>query len=126
MSVASNIPAPGTPVVAPDGRMSPVWFQFFMTLFSRTGGAQGVSSGDLSLELSGDAGVEELKAQVFGLRDVVYMAPPTPPAMPNDDQGAPMVPVPAPDDPNGRIEALEAVVQRLQIEIEAIRQGQQL
>lgn len=49
MSVASNIPAPGLPVVGPDGRLNQVWFAFFMQLWRRTGGAEGAAAGDLSL-----------------------------------------------------------------------------
>lgn len=126
MNIASNIPAPSMPVIGPDGRIAPVWFQFFMTLLTRTGGTQGVSSNDISVDISEDSGIEEVKAQLTSLRDVVAFAPSAAPLQASDDQApAPTVAAP-PDDPSGRIESLEAAVQRLQTEIEAIRQGQQL
>jgi hypothetical protein len=52
MNVESNIPAPGVPVVGTDGRMTPVWFRFFMTLFTRTGGTQGLLADDMEAEIS--------------------------------------------------------------------------
>lgn len=34
----NNIPSATVPMVGQDGRLSPAWFQFFVTLFARTGG----------------------------------------------------------------------------------------
>lgn len=126
MTVSSNVPAPSLPVVGPDGRMSPVWFQFFMTLFRRTGDTQGNTADDQNLAADGGDGLAEIVAQLFSVRDAMHMTPPTLPAIPNDDQTPTATPAQPPDDPSGRIEALEAVVQRLQFEVEALRQGQQL
>lgn len=126
MSVASNIPAPGVPVVGPDGRMSSVWFQFFMTLLRRTGDTQGVTTDDQSIVPSGDSGLAETIAQLFSLRDAMHMVPPVAPMIPPDDQTPPPAAAASLEDPHARIEALEATVQRLATEIEAIRQGQQL
>lgn len=58
MKVASNLPAAGLPMIGPDGRMTPVWFRFFMTLFARTGGEQGATVADLRLndvDVDGDS-----------------------------------------------------------------------
>jgi hypothetical protein len=68
MSVANNLPAAGMPVIGPDGRMVPVWFQFFMTLFARTGNEQGISVVDMQAELSGGTPVVDVDA----LSDTVY------------------------------------------------------
>lgn len=38
----SNIPAPSAPMLLPTGQLSPAWWQFFVTLYTRTGNAQGV------------------------------------------------------------------------------------
>ncbi|MDI3301591.1 MAG: hypothetical protein QJR04_09585 [Burkholderia multivorans] len=38
MSTLANMPNPGTPVVGPNGRLTPDWFAFFISLLSRTGG----------------------------------------------------------------------------------------
>ncbi|ENH6340932.1 hypothetical protein ABWH74_004322 [Burkholderia vietnamiensis] len=38
MSTNANMPNPGTPIAGPDGRLSPEWFAFFLSLLSRTGG----------------------------------------------------------------------------------------
>lgn len=40
MTTASNFPS-GAPLTGPDGRISTVWLQFFLQLFSRTGGTIG-------------------------------------------------------------------------------------
>lgn len=35
----ANLPRPDSPIMLPDGRMSPEWWSFFLALFNRTGGA---------------------------------------------------------------------------------------
>jgi hypothetical protein len=140
MSNQAGIPLFSVPPIdAKTGQWSRPWLLFLQTLWERTGSAQGVSTDDLNTSLFDDSGVEELKAQFYGLGDALFTAPPnqlvgfgddqTPPSIPAllpDDQSQPSIP-PAPlDDPSSRIEALEALVQRLQTDIEAIRQGQQL
>lgn len=139
MTTASNIPSPSLPVIGADGRISQVWFQFFLTLFRRTGDALGATPDDQTLAPGGDADLGDLLGQLYGLRDSVHMVPPAAHVAPSDDQVPPVghvlapddqaPPLPAstaPDDPHARIEALEAALQRVQNEIEAIRQGQQL
>lgn len=34
----ANLPRPDSPIMLPDGRMSPEWWSFFLALFNRTGG----------------------------------------------------------------------------------------
>lgn len=51
MSIVSNIPSPGVPLIGPDGRMVMVWFQFFMSMYTRTGGTSGQDSGSLQISL---------------------------------------------------------------------------
>jgi hypothetical protein len=47
MNTGSNIPSPSVPMVGPDGQMSLAWWQFFVSLFGRTGSGQGVDSAAL-------------------------------------------------------------------------------
>jgi hypothetical protein len=68
MNVANNVPAAGMPVIGPDGRMAPIWFRFFMTLFARTGNEQGIAAEDLQAELS--AGTPAVDVDALG--DMVY------------------------------------------------------
>lgn len=42
---ATNFPA-SAPVVGPDGRLSPVWMQFFQTIFARTGGTSDMTDAE--------------------------------------------------------------------------------
>ena len=42
---ATNFPA-SAPVVGPDGRLSPVWMQFFQALFTRTGGTSDMTDAE--------------------------------------------------------------------------------
>ena len=51
-----NIPGPSIPVLQPDGRISQVWFQFFISLFNRSGGTQG---NDLALVLTRIADLQQ-------------------------------------------------------------------
>lgn len=37
-ATSANFPNPGSPIVGPDGRLSPEWYGFFLSLFNRTGG----------------------------------------------------------------------------------------
>lgn len=55
MSITSNIPSPGVPLIGPDGRLVMVWFQFFMSMYTRTGGVAGQDSSALQLSLEDGA-----------------------------------------------------------------------
>jgi hypothetical protein len=136
----AGIPLFNVPPIDPkSGQWNRPWLFFLQTLWERTGGTLGVSTDDLNTSLYGDSGLEELKAQFFGLGDAAFSMPPSAPVAATDDQTPPATPTALPDDfsqpnippappdvPSGRLEALEALVQRLQSDIEAIRQGQQL
>jgi hypothetical protein len=127
MSTQAGIPLFNIPPIDPrSGQWNRQWLFFLQALWDRTGGAQGVSVSDLGIDLPEDSGVEEIKAQLFGVRDALFMLPPASSAAASDDQAPPLPSVTPPDDPHARIEALEALVQRLASDIEAIRQGQQL
>lgn len=52
MTTASNIPSPTVPLIGPDGRLSPIWYQWFVTLFKRTGNLLGGSLSDVAAEAS--------------------------------------------------------------------------
>lgn len=47
MNVTDNIPSPSVPFLGPDGRIAQVWWQFMVSMFSRTGAAAGVDSAAL-------------------------------------------------------------------------------
>jgi hypothetical protein len=52
MTTASSIPNPTVPLIGPDGRLSQVWYQWFVTLFRRTGDLLGGSLSDVAAEAS--------------------------------------------------------------------------
>lgn len=127
MSTQAGIPLFNVPPIdIRTGQWSRPWLFFLQALWERTGGTLGMSVDDLTASLPEDSGIEELRAQFFGLRDTVFMLPPASVVTPGDEQTPPLPSAALPDDPSGRIEALEALVQRLASDIEAIRQGQQL
>lgn len=45
MSAIANIPS--SPVLLPNGQLSPAWLAFFLALFVRTGGTEGISLADI-------------------------------------------------------------------------------
>jgi hypothetical protein len=69
MNTALNIPG-NAPLVGTDGRISPVWWQFFVGLFNRTGGTSG---GDLSDILSS---IKSLANDVHSLEAETEAGPP--------------------------------------------------
>jgi hypothetical protein len=68
VNIANNVPSAGLPVLGPDGRMVPVWFQFFVTLLTRTGGTQGLLVTDMQSEVS--SGVPAV--DVDGIYSMIY------------------------------------------------------
>lgn len=44
MNTGSNIPSPAGPMVGKDGQLTMEWWQFFVSLFGRTGSGQGVDA----------------------------------------------------------------------------------
>jgi hypothetical protein len=51
MNSLGNLPSLAMPMVDSGGRLSPVWLQFFLTLFARTGGAPGILVSDTQAAL---------------------------------------------------------------------------
>jgi hypothetical protein len=62
MTTASNIPNPTVPIIGPDGRLSPVWYQWFVTLFRRTGNLLGGSLSDVAAEASSGTPAPDLSS----------------------------------------------------------------
>jgi hypothetical protein len=101
------------PLVDPrTGILTREWSLYFSQLFERVGGSDGQSTNELIVDLHDDAGIEEIKFDVYRLRDELNTTP--------APQGAFFTPE---ADPHARIEALEALVMRLASEIDALKQG---
>ncbi|MNZ46201.1 hypothetical protein D3C78_638770 [compost metagenome] len=68
----SNIPDFATPVLGADGRVNPIWWQFFLKLFARTGFEPGTSATDMSDEIAALTGqVASLQTDVTALNDEI-------------------------------------------------------
>lgn len=74
MRTANNIPTPTSPMLGPDGKLSQVWWQFFLTLFARTGGLQGGSITDASSEASAGIPLTDLAPVYSAIYAVEAMA----------------------------------------------------
>lgn len=89
MSTTSNIPNPALPMVGQDGRLTPAWFQFLLTMYVRTGGALGQDANSLQAELEQGspqpdlAGVYALIAAVEALAAQAQAAA----SQPHDERG---------------------------------------
>lgn len=66
MKLVSSLPSPAVPLVGPDGRLVPAWFQFFMSLFARTGGAPGIAASDTQADTAAGTPVADL-APVYAM-----------------------------------------------------------
>lgn len=60
MKTSSGMPSPTVPVVGPDGLISPVWYQLFVTLIRRTGNLLGGSLSDVAAETSSGSPTPDL------------------------------------------------------------------
>ncbi|MCP1679413.1 hypothetical protein [Kerstersia gyiorum] len=123
------------------GLITREWYAFFLALFERVGGILGPGTNDLAEAVDEAAGVAELQAMLGNQIQGAMVAPPLaampassggmeppiqPPAIATPmDQGPPRAvgPTQAPGDQQARLEALEALVRRLQQEIESLKQG---
>lgn len=109
-----------------DGRdvfVTPEWQRYLsVQIAQRLGGASGQGVDELVTDLHDDAGIEELKSDVFRLRDEAWQMP-VPQVIELDDPAPPVVPFMMAEDPHARIEALEARVAVLMTEIDALKQG---
>lgn len=126
------------PLVDPKtGLISREWYRFLDQTFQRLGGAQGQSITELTADLHDDAGIEEIKLELYRARDDGNQAPPPLPQIADDGQAPPLQPqitddnqapagaffIPASEDPAARLEALEAMVAELVKAINDIKQG---
>jgi hypothetical protein len=69
-NLQTDVPLINVPLSTTDGRANPIWFQFFIQLWRRTGGAQGSSPNDLRLadiDIDPDAISADLQAAIDGL-----------------------------------------------------------
>lgn len=85
--------------------------RFFQSLVTRVGGVTGASTTDLTVSQFEDAGIEETKVQVRDLATEFGQMPP--PAQIAITQ----------DDPDGRVNALEARIGALEAVIQGLQQG---
>jgi hypothetical protein len=77
MNLAQNIPPPSLPIISSDGSMSPQWFRFFLTLWTRTGSAEGVDLDDIqALSLLNPGNAEIDHADVGGMESFFYTGRP--------------------------------------------------
>lgn len=69
-NLQTNVPLINVPLSTNDGRANPIWFQFFVQLWRRTGGGQGSSQSDLRLsdiDIDPDAISADLQAAIDDL-----------------------------------------------------------
>ena len=123
MSEVSKQPV-RVPLVDPaTGVITREWYRFFEQVFIRVGGNSAQSNDELTVDLHDDAGIEELKADAYRIRDELNLTPQPLPQTDYQDQAPPGAFFTPIEDPNGRIEALQAQLNALAIEIDALKQG---
>lgn len=127
MSIVNRQPVQ-VPLVDPKtGIVTREWYRFFDQVFVRVGGTEGQTNTELVQDQYADAGIEETKHETFKALDALNQLPPIEPSKQQDDQAPPgAFFAPPPEDPSARIEALEAMVAKLQADIAALLQGYQL
>jgi hypothetical protein len=81
MSIVVKPPPPNVPIADAKGSVTLPWDLFFRALVERTGGIDAPTNTELSVALSDDAGIEEMKADLYLLRDEARLAPPVAPAV---------------------------------------------
>lgn len=123
MSAVNKQPA-RVPIVDPStGIITREWYRFFEQMFVRVGGDEGQTNTELVVGLHDDAGIEEIKLDSYRIRDELNQLPPIQAQAEHQDQAPPGAFFTPTEDPSGRVEALEAQVQSLLIEVEALKQG---
>ena len=123
MSSVNKQPA-RVPLVDPNtGVFTREWYRFFEQVFVRVGGDDGQTNNELAADLHDDAGIEEIKLDVYRIRDELNQVPPSQAQAEPQDQAPTGVFFTPTEDQSGRLEALEAQVQALLIEVEALKQG---
>lgn len=64
-NLTTSIPMPITPVVMSNGQMDPVWWQFFLKIFQRTGGAPNTPPDPGPVIVAGNAQVVDTAGVMF-------------------------------------------------------------
>lgn len=101
-----------------DGKKIPVvldleWARYFAILDSRAGSVMGPSTTELAEAAPDDAGIEEIKADVYSLRNSLMVSPP-------------YEPTPQEQFLETRINELTAQVHQLQTMLQDVNQGYQI
>lgn len=123
MSAVNKQPA-RVPIVDPStGIITREWYRFFEQMFVRVGGDEEQTNTELVVDLHDDAGIEEIKLDSYRIRDELNQLPPIQAQAEYQDQAPPGAFFTPTEDHSGRVEALEAQVQSLLIEVEALKQG---
>lgn len=106
-----QIPQIGSPFLDQTGRVNRVWWLFLQGILTRVGGSSGESTEDIALSLPEDAGIEEVKADLYLFRQEGLVTPTAyQPEQPKED-------------PSARIESLEALVADLATQIDDLKKG---
>ena len=106
-----QIPQIGSPFLDPSGRVTRPWWLFLQGMLQRVGGVTGSSTDDLVMSLPEDAGIEEIKADLYTFRQEQLVGP----GLYSSDTPK--------EDPSARIEALEALVSDLASQIDDLKKG---
>jgi hypothetical protein len=122
MSTLNDI-NPRAPFVDSNGYLTEYWLRWLMALHIRTGGTVAPSNNDLSVDLPEDAGLEELRAQLFTFMDAVGQAPPSQPELPQEDFTPPYQETPREEILETQVRSLAEQVAVLQKEIDGLKQG---
>lgn len=111
MNLGTNVPLITTALIDAKGQMAQPWYQFIVTLFTRTGGTLGGSTDDLKQQIAdlqaevellfaqASAGNADILAQVMQLRLLRAMRAQTPPPPPVPPLVSGTAPAPAPTPP---------------------------
>lgn len=59
MTTVLNVGFPNGPLVDRSGNVTPAWRAFLLAMFSRTGGAIGISSGDAATQIAAEAAARQ-------------------------------------------------------------------
>lgn len=116
-------------------QVDPEWMRYFVTLTERAGGTTGVSTTELVESAYEDAGLEEVKINLYNLRDEFNQLPravefiadesqaPQYEPLGFDDPLTPPVQLISADDQLPQIQALSDRIAELTKEIQALKQG---
>lgn len=69
MTTFQNIPAPTYPLVDATGKINPIWYQFLVTLYNRSGGGTNVGNVQ-SIAVTSDNGITSVVNNEAGIVDI--------------------------------------------------------